>query len=487
MSTDDLLLNLAHVSQQFNRLSKSPAVHIDVSVCYFVDEDKAAEFLRKTTLIRKLKFVWPTFWKLNFGLETNYIQKLINFRKRYYNNIYWDKLILSLAFHSHLKILDCPFLFVTSQCLALLRETQWWKRLTKIHLEERFGNEDTALNRLKTQEQIKLAVAELGSESCLKDLSLDIRKDELMFDLITSPACSKLKNLDIHESIDLSAVIDARKETLEILSLPSYNFKEAALKKLSSCKQLHTLIMSHPVDNLPFLPNLKNLTTLNLDMEVQWNWRYEAEVPANSLLNLKTLIIKMDVPDAYHLPDDDYEKHLELYEEHRSEIERYALDLVRASPNLTVFDLHSDVQCVTAEAFNLVVTLCPKLEKVRFHLYRNETWDIFSDEFGSVDSMASSLCKKLTNLKIIDLIGWTMSDSNLEMFLEKCKNLIGLHCNRKLLLKPNRSPDESIAFFECWNLPNVSWHLTCNMCYPIGKQFHKQKVEQIRGFDRFVA
>ena len=346
LSTDDLLLNVAHVSRQFNRLSKSRSVHIDVSIGYFVDKDKAAKFLRKTTLIRKLQFIWPTFWELNFSPDKNYIKKVNNFEICKYGNDSSDKLLLSLTSHCHLKILVCPFLSVTSQCLAQLRETKWWKRLTKIHLK----NGDSA-------------VEELGSEGCLKDLSLDIRMDELILNLITGPACRKLKNLEIHRSLEddhtLSAIFDARKDTLEVLSLQYSDFEDETLEKLLSCKQLHTLILSNTGDSLSFLPNLKSLTTLNLDTEVQWDWRYNAEVPVNSLPNLRTLIIKMDVPDAEDLPDEDYQEHLEFYEEHRLEIKRYVLDLVRASPNLTVFDYHSDVQCVTAEAFSSVIALCP--------------------------------------------------------------------------------------------------------------------------------
>ena len=54
LSTSDLLCNVARVNKQFHELTKSPHVHLVVSVRLDTDEEKASKFLNSATQIRHL-------------------------------------------------------------------------------------------------------------------------------------------------------------------------------------------------------------------------------------------------------------------------------------------------------------------------------------------------------------------------------------------------------------------------------------------------
>jgi hypothetical protein len=60
LCTFDLLHNVSRVSKLFYELSKSPASHRDVFLSCYVNQNKAAEFLKTTTLIENLEINLPS-------------------------------------------------------------------------------------------------------------------------------------------------------------------------------------------------------------------------------------------------------------------------------------------------------------------------------------------------------------------------------------------------------------------------------------------
>ena len=101
LCTFDLLQNVSAVSKQFNELSKSPAVHQRVFISIKVDQDKAANFLKTTTLIRKLEIGYP---RNSFSLEFLQNAFLLFARKAiiYGKNLKNNEPLLSLDFYNEL-------------------------------------------------------------------------------------------------------------------------------------------------------------------------------------------------------------------------------------------------------------------------------------------------------------------------------------------------------------------------------------------------
>lgn len=431
LSTSEILQNIAHTSKQFNQLSKSPLVHISVSLSLFVDEDAAAEFLEKTNLIQELKFEWPNFWKSN---KETYREKYKRFSLIKKES---DKILIALSKHSHLKALQCKHLTISRECIANLQHSKWWEKIRKFELT-------TEINYYSdTEEQFELAINKLGANGGLKVLTFN-NFEKHVRNLILSPTCRNLEKLTIDGTMSdehLSSIFLARQDTLEELTLDGDYIEDKTSKKLIVCQKLGTLTLFCLFDSLKFLRQLTNLTTLRLDIEIQWEPLQS--LPAKSLPNLSILVIRMFVP---HMGDDEEEEHLENKEEDLEETQSFVVKLARASPNLTIFDLHSDEECCSEKAFRSVIKSCPKLEKIRFHIQIRTEED--PELASSIDCF---VCDKLTRLQCLDIKGWTFSERSLKKIMNKCGNLTALQCNNQLLLKSGKRPSsEVLSFLECW-------------------------------------
>jgi hypothetical protein len=230
-----------------------------------------------------------------------------------------------------------------------------------------------------------------------------------------------LKAIAIHgfpTAEHLSSTFDSRKDTLEELTWDCDYFNASSSEKLGVWrKKIITLNLFCSFDNLNFLPQLKQLTTLTLDMEIYWETPYYT-LPPNSLPNLTKLIFRLIVPG------EQCAKHLKSKEKDVAETESFVVSLAQASPSLTVFDLHCDEECLTEKAFRTIIISCVKLEKIRFHItrdrfYYNGLRKAVNPNFSSVDHYETTLCNKVTKLQCLDLKGWKLSAVSLRMIMKK--------------------------------------------------------------------
>jgi hypothetical protein len=197
-------------------------------------------------------------------------------------------------------------------------------------------------------------------------------------------------------------------------------------------------------------------------MEIYWETPYYT-LPPNSLPNLTEWIFRLIVPG------EQCAKHLKSEEKDVAETEAFVVRLAQASPSLTVFDLHSDDECLTEKAFRTIILSCVKLEKIRFHItrdrfYYNGLRKAVDQNFVSLDRYATAmqrLCNGYaTTLQQSDKTSTSMSRfKRLETICRKCGALTALHCNGQLFLKSSEGPSSEILIFfgmlekEAFGLP----------------------------------
>ena len=373
------------------------------------------------------------------------------FKEDQQNRRKYDKVLYALSHHLHLKSLQCGYLTVTRFCLSTLQHSKWWKELKtfKIRTErkEKFQTE--------TEKQLKIALQNLGMNSGLTNFSFYDGEFEFysqdVHNLIVGPSGVKLKAITLHgfpsDDHFASSTFEARKETLEESTLDCDYFEENCSEQLVLCTKIREFYLFCSFEYLDFLPQLQNLKTLSLDMHITWESPYK-NLPPNSLPNLTKLVMRMVVPGEV------LKTHLKSKEQDTQNSESFVVSIVQSSPKLTVFDLHSDDECVTENTFDCVITSCPELERIRFHLtrdrfYRRGKRKRVNLNFASVDCYTTTVCNKLSRLQLLDVKGWTLSDRNLEMIVDKCsKTLTALRCNGQLYLKSPTS--ESMSYFNCW-------------------------------------
>jgi hypothetical protein len=288
------------------------------------------------------------------------------------------------------------------------------------------------------QKEIAIAVQQLVNLTSLKfefvQLLPNIVSTVLVnplrdFEFTGDGAASKEKT----ENLQMLAIIEARRDTLEELSLIDAELYDNLYQQLATCKNLRTLHLN-TVENLRVLSWLNNLTALTISYTTDF-YPY-GSIPANSLPNLRKLSVTACV--EYDDPH---------YKENSDSTKPVVKKLIKACSNLTCLELHIDDGCIATSIFRTIAKKCIKLEKIKCH--------IFSTKLIPVDKYLSSLCKNLTQLKCLDLIGWSFNTSNLKIILNQNQQIKILHDNDRIYIAAKQPTKTVTSFLDCWQLADI--------------------------------
>ena len=400
VSTSDLLCNVARVNKQFHELSKSPHVHLIVTVRPDADEEKASNFLQSATLIRSL-YITPT-------------ENIAS------NNC--DKKLLAVANHNHLKVLEVSFSAqIAEESFLPLSKSVWWKKLTRFQLP-------FYLREMYPDQDVHAAIKDIGSDGNLVHLAIGhsrVGLPEAVFELFVGPTLTKIKSLTIYYCCtenELEQITEARKDSLEELVFANGDKNPRTLRRPLKCPKLKVLkIFGGIFDGFNILPKLKFLTTLTIDYFVADHKVQENALPRNSMPSMVDIELSSD-DGSFWYSDSDFDEFYDF----RESCDKSGLDLpyavlAMACPNLKNFTIYSKDEYVTLNTFKAVIDNCTQLEVFIWH--REPIHTSHPDDIA-LDGVVSQICETLTNLKIFDLRSWTLTESSEKMIVQNCPNLL---------------------------------------------------------------
>ena len=224
LTTYDLLHNVALVSKQFYGLTKSPSVHLVVTLCMFVGQTPAAKFLKQATLMRELHICRPAFCCWN--------SKSVDFDE---SNCLCDKFLIAVKNHQHLQVITSTSK-VSSRCFSTLGRWKCWTNLKKIVLEIKY------LWRAKKtfEKEMASTVRSLMLSENLEHLGISSLKIEKALEDVNM--ASVWKNVKVLETFSEEELLSSIKpETVEEIILSTdfnYDFNYERFQQFKKLKVL---------------------------------------------------------------------------------------------------------------------------------------------------------------------------------------------------------------------------------------------------------
>ena len=433
LSTQDLLGNVALVSKQFYILTKTPGVHLVITISQYADEKDASTFLLGANRIRELHITGPPKVPYSRGPKV------------------CDRKLLAVTGHSYLRVLNVyKFAEVSAACFIELSKSRWWSKLVVFHMN--FSTRH-AYQRLETHEEFETAVQGLGSSCSLKYLGLGcevaLHFSKPVLDLYIGPTLKNLKSLTIYDKCSqtadthvLAKIIDARKDTLEELSIQNElnDFvMESDIKGLVKCSNLKSLRISTVFSRFETLTKLENLTTLFLD-SVDPNLCFFLEfLTPESMPKMRNISIKAKSSSQYGTRWND----MFMSSQSRSNSAGLPLTaLASACPNLTSYKIETEEYPGT-RIIQEVMSSCTKLEVFCFTV--SAELEAFQNR---IDAVVPDVSSKLKSLRLLHLDCGVMTDASEKSLLQDCANLLALLCNKIFVKQLNLRSDVSLRQLE---------------------------------------
>jgi hypothetical protein len=272
LSTYDLLVNVSRVSKHFNNFIKSPGVHIRVTFFMYAYNTDTLKFLKTAKLMKELQ-----------------IGKSIGFFGRQWEDeeskIFgemassYDDMLESLSEHEHLKSFSFDVeLPLTPDTGIILGKSKWWAKVTKLSLNIDSDSELDWENKFDPNfHQFRLALKLLESSEYLRHLDLNCRTVNHNNSVISfALSLKKLRSFrfvcPFENAGDLPSIIESNRASLEELRLENIKYYDKQIldgSQLDKCLNLKTLT-AFEFSSFHFLPHLKKLTTLNLQV-IEYN------------------------------------------------------------------------------------------------------------------------------------------------------------------------------------------------------------------------
>jgi hypothetical protein len=298
--------------------------------------------------------------------------------------------------------------FFFSESFAVLGTFKWWPNLYRLSILL-----DGRLDKKGTPESLLFSLNVLEQSGKLRHLNLMNIDTPHDIDLPFARRCKNLKswrsmNHGFHFD-ELKPVIEAQKESLEMLDLRVYSSNNQMFSTLSKCPKLKTLILSGSSFSLRGLSLMQSLTTLDIQIPSDFQ---NQDLPApHSLPNMKTLKI-------------------ETYNDDASII----VSTVAACQNLQSLTVLLPDPEFTNDHIDQIIRNCPNVEILKL----NTVYEKPNDVQKNFENL-SAHCPKIQFLQLKNGL-----DIDPEILMQKHSSLIAIHSESGIIVN-SKSKFEDIG------------------------------------------